>query len=363
MNKLAAPMMNRRDLMAGLAGLAAAWPAFGGEAPLRGAGATFPYPVYARWAEAYQRAFGVQIDYEPVGSGAGVERLAGGHVDFGASDVPLSPEELQRIGAMQFPSVIGGVVPVVNLSGVKSGQLRLTGPVLADIYLGKVSKWNDPALTRLNPDLGLPSSHITVVHRSEASGTTHLWSDFLARSSTAWRMNVGVGKTLAWPAGVIEVAASGNEGVAAAVQRTRASIGYVEYAYASQHHLSTASLRNHDGQFVTADPLSFAAAAVQARWREEADLQQSLIDLPGPQTWPVVSASHVLLRTRPQHPERTLAVLKFLDWALTQGQPLAAELGYLPLPDAAARLVEQAWRTHLRTASGSSLWPPASASR
>lgn len=339
----------RKALLAGLAcaclATAAAAPATGTE--IHGAGATFPYPVYARWAAEYKSATGVNVVYQPTGSGAGVAALERGEVDFGASDVPLPADELRRMAAMQFPAVIGGVVPVVNLSGVKPGRLRLSGPVLADIYLGKVTRWDAPAITALNPGLSLPSSHITVVHRAEASGTTHLWSDFLARSSVPWRLQVGVGRTLAWPKAASEVAATGNEGVAAAVQRTRASIGYVEYAYATQHHLATAALRNHDGAFVQASRESFEAAAIQARWRDEADLQQTLIDLPGPATWPVVSASHVLLPTRPDRPERTREAIRFFDWALSRGQPFATELGYVPLPDAAVKLVRQSWATRV----------------
>jgi phosphate transport system substrate-binding protein len=321
---------------------------------IHGAGATFPYPVYARWGEAYKRTTGVEVSYEPVGSGEGAARMESGSIDFGASDVPLTNEELLHVGATQFPTVIGGVVPVVNLGGVKSGQLRLTGQVLADIFLGKVTKWNAPAIAVLNPGLSLPSTRITVVHRDDASGTTHLWSDFLARSNVRWRMEVGVGKTPAWPVGV---AATGNDGVAASVQRTRASIGYVEFAYASQHHLATASVRNHDGQFVQAGREAFEAAAAQARWRDETDLRQSLIDLPGPQTWPMVSASFVLVPNRPERPERTRAVLGFFDWALTHGQPFATELGYIPLPDTAVKLVRRTWAADIKDSSGRSVWP------
>jgi len=346
--------MNRRLVLwlGGLLCVAAARHVRAADMELHGAGATFPYPVYALWGAEYKRATGVSLAYEPVGSGAGVAAAESGSVDFGASDIPLSAEELQRLGAMQFPVVIGGVVPVVNLTGIKPGQLRLSGPVLADIYLGKITRWNAPAIAGLNPGLDLPSSRIAVIHRADSSGTTHLWSDFLARSSVPWRMAVGVGKTLAWPAGVAEVAATGNEGVAASVQRTRASIGYVEYAYAARHHLATASLRNHDGLFVQATKQAFEAACVQARWRDEADLPQSLIDLPGPGTWPVVSASFVLLPMRPAQPSRTREVVRFFDWALVHGQAAATELGYLPLPDAAVQLVRRSWAAHIREEAG-----------
>ena len=348
---------SRRRILGGLVCVVAMLPARAADVQIHGAGATFPYPVYARWGADYRRASGVDVAYDATGSGAGIASMERGDVDFGASDIPLTAEELQHLGAMQFPAVIGGVVPVVNLAGIRSGQLRLSGTVLADIYLGKVTTWNAPAIASLNPGLNLPSSRITVVHRAEASGTSQLWSDFLARCSAPWRMTVGVGKTPAWPTGV---AAVGNEGVAASVQRTRASIGYVEYVYASQHHLATASLRNHDGAFVQATREAFEAAAVQARWRDESDLPQSLIDLPGPASWPIVSASFVLLPSRPGSPERsarTREALRFFDWALTHGRPAATELGYLPLPDAAAGLVRRSWAARIQDGSGRSLWP------
>jgi len=347
-----------KQLLLGLACMATTLASPAADIPannIRGAGATFPYPVYARWGAEYQRGTGVAVAYEPVGSGAGVAALERGAVDFGATDVPLAADELQRLGAMQFPTVIGGVVPVVDLAGIKPGQLRLSGPVLADIYLGKLTKWNAPAIAALNPGLSLPSSHITVVHRADASGTTHLFSDFLARSSVPWRMAVGVGRTLAWPSGVADVAAAGNEGVAASVQRTRAAIGYVEYAYAAQHHLATASLRNHDGQFVPPSRESFEAAAVQARWHTEADLTQPLLDLPGPGTWPIVSATFVLL---PRQAQRTRDVIRFFDWALAHGQPFAVELSYVPLPDTAVRLVRQSWADRVRGGIGASPQSP-----
>jgi phosphate transport system substrate-binding protein len=346
--------MKRPGFIGVLLCAAMAAPALGEEAGIHGAGATFPYPVYAAWAAQYRQVSGVHVTYEPVGSGAGVERFERGAVDFGATDVPLTAGELQRIGAMQFPTVIGGVVPVVNVAGIQSGRIRLSGQVLADIYLGKVTKWNAPAIAGLNPGLHLPSSNITVVHRADASGTTYLWSDFLSRSSVPWRMEVGAGKTVAWPTGV---AATGNDGVAASVRRTRASIGYVEYSYARQHHLATASVRNHDGAFVQAGRASFEAAASQARWRDGADLQQSLVDLPGPATWPVVSASFVLLPTRPGTPERTRAAIDFFDWALAHGQSIAVDLDYVPLPDAALALIRRAWMDQVQDAAGRSLGP------
>ncbi|WP_454725465.1 MULTISPECIES: phosphate ABC transporter substrate-binding protein PstS [Cupriavidus] len=320
---------------------------------LRGAGATFPYPIYAKWAAEYKRATGVDIAYEAVGSGAGIDLVERGMVDFGASDVPLVAEALQRMGVMQFPAIIGGVVPVMNVSGIGSGALRLSGEVLAQIYLGKITKWNDPAIAALNPGLHLPSTFITVVHRSDASGTTFLWSEFLSRSSAEWRATVGVDKVLAWPAGV---ASTGNEGVASSVQRTKASIGYVEYAYAEAHHLTTVSVRNRAGAFVQPGEASFEAAAQAARWRRAPDLYQLLIDQPGAASWPITGGTFILLRTTADQPARSLDVLKFFDWALHHGQRLAIDLDYVPVPEPALELIDAAWADQIRSASGEAVW-------
>ena len=330
--------VSRRLFLSGLPALAA--PAWAGEKTLvQGAGASFPQPVYAAWAAQYRRQGGVEIRYEAIGSGAGLERMERGELDFGATDVPLAAAELQRLGLVQFPAIVGGVVPVLNLGGIKPDGLRLSGAVLADIYLGRIAKWNDPALARLNPGIDLPSSRITVVHRADSSGTSYLWSEFLSRSSTAWRGQLGTGKqTLAWPTGVAE---RGNEGVASAVQRTRASIGYVEFAYARQHRLGTASVQNREGRFVQAGLDSFKAA-VEAG----GDLQQQqqlLVDAPGASSWPITGASFILLRRN----ARNVELLKFFGWALRHGQPWATGLDYLPLPAAAVDLVEQRWAEQL----------------
>lgn len=327
--------VSRRLFLQSVPALAISTSPLAAEAVLHGAGASFPYPVYAAWAAQYQRASGVQIRYEPIGSGAGIARMERGELDFGGTDVPLDDTELRRTGLVQFPAIVGGVVPVVNLGGVKPDGLRFSGAVLADIYLGRITRWNDPALAWLNPDLDLPSSHITVVHRADSSGTSYLWSEFLSRSSPAWRDKLGTGKkTLAWPTGV---AATGNEGVASAVQRTRAAIGYVEFAYARQHRLSTASLQNRSGSFVQASLDSFRAAL------QAGDLRQPLVDLPGAAAWPITGASFILLRKTAGRAE----LLKFFDWAFRHGQAAAVELDYLPLPASAIDLVEQLWAEQL----------------
>jgi len=330
------------------------------ELAIRGAGATFPYPVYSAWASEYKRETGVDVSYDPVGSGAGVDRIERKLVDFGASDTPLSPAEAQRIGVVQFPAVIGGVVPVVNMTGIRSGELKLSGQVLADIYLGKIRKWNEQPIVDLNPGLSLPDANITVVHRAESSGTTFLWSDFLARSSPEWKAGVGVAGTLAWPTGV---AAVGNEGVASSVQRTKVSIGYVEYAYARKHNLSYVSVRNREGRFVQPNKESFNAAAAAARWQSSSDLQQFLIDPPGTTSWPITGASFVLLRAKADQASRSLEVMRFFDWAFRRGRNAAEALGYVPMPDSAVALIGRVWADQVRDSEGTAVWPAGAVSR
>ena len=321
-------------LPAGSAGTAVA------DDAIRGAGATFPFPVYSRWATEYKRATGIDIQYKPVGSGAGIEQIAQGRVDFGASDAPLDPQELRRIGAVQFPVVIGGVVPVVNIGGIGPGELKLSGPLLARIYLGEIRKWNAPEIAALNPQLALPRSNITVVHRIDASGTTYLWSDYLSKVSPEWKTRLGTARLLAWPVGV---GGTGNEGVASYVQRTRVSIGYVEFAYAIEHNLTYAAVRNRDGQFVVPGKASFEAAAKAARWQSTADLGQDLTDQPGAQSWPLTGASFILVKAGPDAAHRRGEVVRFFDWAFSHGAQAASDLDYVPLPDSAVSLVRRIW--------------------
>lgn len=312
-------------------------------AVLRGAGATFPAPLYTRWATQYLEATTVEVRYEAVGSGAGIQRIESGLVDFGASDIPLSTAQLTSEGLMQFPAVVGGVVPVINIDGIGSGTLRLSGAVLADIYLGRIRKWNAPEIAALNPELHLPRANITVVHRADASGTTFLWSSFLALANKDWTAPAAA--TIDWPLGI---AAVGNEGVASMVQRTRTSIAYVEYAYARAHHLRVIALRNRDGEFVLPGASSFRAAMDTAT-RSGAGLDALLIDQAGAGSWPITAASFVLLKTSEQTAEHNRDVLKFFDWALTHGQKAAEDLDYIPLPDAAVRKVRQSWPPALRS--------------
>jgi phosphate transport system substrate-binding protein len=337
------PALPRRAALGWLA--AAAWAPARALAlpagPLQGAGATFPAPLYERWAADYRAAHGEEIRYEGVGSGRGVERVERGEVDFGASDAPLPAAERARAGLLQFPAVIGAVVPVVNLAGIAPGALRLDAATLAAIYRGHVRRWDDAAIAALNPGLALPATRITTVHRADASGTTWLFSGWLARADASWRAALGHGTTIAWPVDDNAAAGSGNEGVASLVRRTRAAIGYVEYAYARRHGLADIALPAHDGAVVRAGRASFEAAVGAAHWRDAADLEQPLVDAPGAQSWPIVGASFVLVPTGANRdPQRTRAVLRFFRWALAEGGAAAAALDYVALPAPAARLVD-----------------------
>ncbi len=318
--------------------LALAWTcsAHAAEPLLRGAGATFPAPVYEAWAEAYAKASGVPVRYDAVGSGLGIEMATRRQVDFGATDAPLSADRLAAAELQQFPALIGAVVPVVNIAGIAPGKLVLDAAVLSAIYRGRIVNWRDPAIAALNPSLALPDANITVVHRADASGSTWLWSRWLSGSDADWKRTLGVGTTLAWPVGTEGL---GNEGVASLVQRTRAAIGYVAFAYARAHHLSDVALPSHDGAVVRASRTSFEAATGAAHWRTAADLEQDLVDAPGPGSWPIVGASFVLLPTGGGEAHRTRRVGLFFDWALSAGAAVANDLGYVALPAEAAALV------------------------
>ena len=323
----------RRRLTLAIA-LAAACNAHAAE-PVHGAGATFPAPVYDAWAEAYARATGTPVRYDAIGSGLGIELATRGQVDFGATDAPLPADRLAAAGLRQFPAVIGAVVPVVNIAGIAPGRLVLDAPVLSAIYRGRITVWSDPAIAALNPGLALPATRITVVHRADASGSTWLWSRWLAESDPAWRDSLGSGTTLAWPVGAEGL---GNEGVASLVQRTRSAIGYVAYAYAREHHLSDVRLPSHDGPVVRAERATFEAAVAAAHWQGTADLAGSLTNEPGARSWPIVGASYVLVRAGGAQASRVAA---FFDWALGSGSGVVDQLGYVPLPEAAAALVRE----------------------
>lgn len=319
---------------------------------ITGAGASFPYPVYAKWAELYKATSKVGVRYESVGSGAGIRQIKARDVDFGASDMPLSKSELDAAGLLQFPLVMGGVVPVVNIDGVAPGQLRLTGAVVADIYLGKIRKWNAPQIAALNPGLRLPDQAIAVVYRADNSGTSYLWTDYLSKSSPRWKEQIGAGSGVKWATGA---GAQGSEGVADSVQRIRGAIGYVEWAYAKKARMKHAQLQNRDGAWVQPSDDAFKAAAIGADWAGTPGFAVTLTDQGGADSWPVTGASYILVH-KTQDAATGVEVLKFFDWAYSSGGSSAAALDYVPMPAVVAMLMKDAWRTHLRDTNGRRLW-------
>jgi phosphate transport system substrate-binding protein len=314
-----------------------------------GAGATFPAPLYAKWADAYNKATGARINYQSVGSGAGLKQIKAKTVDFGASDMPLKDEELAKDGLVQFPTVIGGVVPVVNVTGVAPGQLKLTGKLLGDIYLGKITKWNDPALTALNPGVKLPDSQISVTRRADGSGTTFIFTNYLSKVNPEWKEKVGEGTAVNWPTGA---GGKGNEGVAAFVQRLPNSIGYVEYAYAKQNKMTHVLLSNKDGSFVAPDELTFKAAAAGADWTRT--FYQILTDQPGKDAWPITGATFIMMHKNQDKPANAANALKFFDWAYKNGDASASDLEYVPLPASVKDLARKQWN-EIKDASGKML--------
>ena len=311
-----------------------------------GAGATFPAPLYAKWADAYNKATGARINYQSVGSGAGMRQIRGKTVDFGASDVPLTDADLAKDGLVQFPTVIGGVVPVLNVRGISAGQVRMTGQVLGDIYLGKITKWNDAALTALNPGVPLPDSAIAVVRRADGSGTTFIFTNYLSKVNAEWKSKVGEGTAINWPTGA---GGKGNEGVAAFVQRLPNSLGYVEYSYAKSNKMSHVLMRNQTGSFVAPDDTAFKAAAASADWTKS--FFQILTDQPGKDAWPITGATFIMMHKAQDKPLQATNTLKFFDWAYANGDKMATELEYVPLPEAVKALSRRAW-ADIKDASG-----------
>ena len=311
-----------------------------------GAGASFPAPVYAKWADAYNKATGARINYQSVGSGAGMKQIAAKTVDFGASDAPLKDEDLAKDGLIQFPMVIGGVVPVVNIKGIAPGQLKLTGQVLGDIYLGKITKWNDPAITALNAGVALPDAAIAPVRRADGSGTSFNFTNYLSKVNAEWKAKVGEGTAVNWPTGA---GGKGNEGVSAFVQRLPNSIGYVEYAYAKQNKITYALLKNKDGNFVAPDADNFKAAAAGADWSKS--FFQVLTDQAGKDAWPISGATFILMHKAPDKPVNSANSLKFFDWAYANGDKMADELEYVPLPADVKALVRKSWAANIKGSS------------
>ena len=325
---------------------AVSWVGFAAAQDVTGAGATFPAPLYAKWAADYNKATGVKINYQSVGSGAGIKQIDAKTVAFGASDMPLKDEDLAKKGQVQFPTVIGGVVPVVNIKGVAPGQLKLSGQVLGDIYLGKINKWNDPALTALNPGVPLPDAAIAVVRRADGSGTTFIFTNYLSKVNPEWKTKVGDGTAVNWPTGA---GGKGNEGVAAFVGRLPNSIGYVEYAYVKQNKMTYMLLKNRDGNFVQPSDTAFQAAAAGAEWSKS--FYQILTNQPGDASWPITGATFILMHKAQDKPAAATQTLKLFDWAYANGDKMANDLTYVTLPDNVKALVRKQWG-EIKDASG-----------
>src|SRR5881227_3018855 len=325
-------------LAAGAIAAAIAYPAIAID--ISGAGATFPYPIYAKWADAYKKETGNRLTYQSIGSGGGIKQIKAKTVTFGATDAPLKADELQKDGLVQWPMVMGGIVPVVNLDGVKPGELALDGPTLAKIFMGQVKTWEDASIKALNPNAKLPSSAIAVVHRSDGSGTTFNFTNYLAKASPDWKSDVGENTAVEWPVGI---GAKGNEGVANNVANTKGSIGYVEYAYAKQNKLTYTNMKNHDGKVVQPTSPSFQAAAANADWANAPGFYQILTDEPGAESWPITAATFILMPKQPQDPAAAKEALKFFDWAFTKGGKMAEDLDYIPMPENVVTLIKKEW--------------------
>jgi phosphate transport system substrate-binding protein len=309
-------------------------------ADISGAGATFPYPIYAKWADAYKKETGNGLNYQSIGSGGGIKQIEASTVTFGATDKPLGEDELDKNGLIQFPMIIGGIVPVLNIEGIKPGELVIDGSILADIFLGKITKWDDPAIAKLNPKAKLPSTAIAVVHRSDGSGTSFIFTTYLSQSNADWKSKVGADAAVEWPTGI---GAKGNEGVANNVAQTKGAIGYVEYAYAKQNKLTFADMVNKDGKSVAPETKSFQAAAANADWKSVPGYGVILTSQPGAESWPITAASFILMHTVPQDAASSAEALKFFDWAYKNGAKMAEELDYIPMPDNVVELSRGEW--------------------
>jgi phosphate transport system substrate-binding protein len=322
-------------------------------AEIAGAGATFPYPIYAKWADAYKQKTGIGMNYQSIGSGGGIKQITSKTVDFGASDMPLKPEQLEKDGLVQFPPVVGGEVMAINLPGIETGQMTLDGPTIANIYLGKITKWNDPAIAKLNPGLKLPDTAIAVVHRSDGSGTTFIFANYLSKVSPEWKEKVGEGTSVQWPVGL---GGKGNEGVAALTSRTAGAIGYVEYAYALQNKMVHTKLVNHDGVALDAGIKTFQAAAANADWNATPGFYLILTDQPGKDSWPITGGTFILMHKKQQEPQRGKLVLDFFDWAYRNGSPMAEQLHYVPMPATVVNAVEEMWKKEIVGPDGKPVW-------
>lgn len=339
-----------KTAVAGIVSMVVVGTAFAAE--ITGAGASFPAPVYSKWADAYQKATGNKVNYQSIGSSGGIKQIGAKTVDFGASDAPLKDEELAKQGLVQFPTVIGGVVPVINLQGVKPGDLTITGEVLANIYLGKIKKWDDPAIKALNPKVQLPNQDILPVRRADGSGTTFIFTNYLSKVSADWKNSVGEGTTVNWPGG--GTGGKGNEGVAAFVQRLNGAIGYVEYAYAKQNKMTHLNMKNASGEVVQPGDDAFKAAAAGADWSKT--YYQILTNQQGKTAWPIAGATFILVHKNQEKAAQGTEVLKFFDWAYKSGANMAADLDYVPLPESVVNQIRTTWKTSVKDASGKALY-------
>jgi len=327
------------------AGLAALLASAAPAADITGAGATFPAPVYAKWAETYKATTGIGLNYQAIGSGGGIKQIKAKTVDFGASDKPLKPADLDAAGLYQFPTVVGGVVPVVNIPGIGAGQIKLTGPMLAAIFYGQIIKWDDPVIVKNNPGVKIPGLPITVVHRSDGSGTSFLFTSYLSMKSPGWAGKVGASDAVNWPVGL---GGKGNDGVSAFVKQTAGSIGYVEYAYAKQNHAAYVLVQNKNGKYPSPDAPAFAAAAAGAKWAQAPGNYLLLLDQPGANSWPITGATFILVYKEQANPAAGASVLKFFDWAYKNGDAAASSLDYVPLPGAVKSLVRKQWTANVK---------------
>jgi phosphate transport system substrate-binding protein len=335
---------NRATLALALAGAALiARPAAAQQ--ITGAGSTFVYPILSAWSETYSQAKGVRVNYQSIGSGGGIAQIKAATVDFGASDAPLPPDALKAAGLTQFPLVIGGVVPVVNLQGVTPGQMKFTGPLLADLYMGKIKRWNDPAIAAVNPGMTLPDQAVTIVHRSDGSGTTFNWVNYLSKISPEWKEKIGEGTSVSWPVGV---GGKGNEGVAEYVNRIKGSIGYVEYAYVIQNKMTYGQVQNSTGAFVKPDVANFQAAAASADWSKAEDYYLVITNAPGATAYPISATVFILMYKQPKDAARSAAAIEFFRWALEHGQEQAAKLDYVPLPAALVTQINASWKSEIK---------------
>jgi len=316
-------------------------------ADISGAGATFPYPVYSKWADAYKKQTGVGLNYQSIGSGGGIKQIKARTVTFGTSDMPLKPEELEQAGLVQFPMIIGGVVPVVHIAGISAGQLTLDGPTIASIYMGEITQWNDAKIAKLNPKVKLPATAIAPIYRSDGSGTNFLFTDYLSKSSPKFKDAIGSATSVQWPVGI---GAKGNEGVANMTTQTEGAIGYVEYAYAKQNKMANAQMINKAGKTVAPKAEAFQAAAGAADWEHAQGYYLILTDQPGASSWPITGASFILMYKEPSDPAAAAEALKFFDWAYKNGAPMAAELDYVPLPASLIRQVRVTWKASIKGA-------------